>query len=108
MDDREGWREGSGISVLIAQHDDDDDDDIIHPYNDYYDYILILSIYANVRQSLTKTLFNHVECNKLFVFQPFRYRPYKYFFSIRQRSQISIQIYNSLSFHVVGSVPVKF
>ena len=27
MDNREGWRRGSGISVLMARHDDDDDDE---------------------------------------------------------------------------------
>ena len=27
MDDRDEWREGSGISVQEAHHDDDDDDD---------------------------------------------------------------------------------
>ena len=27
MDDREGWRYGSSISMLMARHDDDDDDD---------------------------------------------------------------------------------
>ena len=28
MNDMEEWREGSGISVLVARQDDDDDDDI--------------------------------------------------------------------------------
>ena len=28
MDDREEWRERSGISVLMARRDDDDDDDV--------------------------------------------------------------------------------
>ena len=32
MNDREKWRERSGISVLAARHDDDDDDDIGHSY----------------------------------------------------------------------------
>ena len=29
MNDMEDWREGSGISVLVARQDDDDDDDDI-------------------------------------------------------------------------------
>ena len=28
MNDREKWRERSGISVLAVRHDDDDDDDV--------------------------------------------------------------------------------
>ena len=38
MDDRLGWRERAGISVLIARHDDDDDDGLFKSLSTKYSF----------------------------------------------------------------------
>ena len=45
MNDREKWRERSGISVLAARHDDDDDDNIFYHILYYIIYYVIILLF---------------------------------------------------------------